>query len=117
MLRLGHVELFVRDPQAAKAFYVDVLGFEVEAEQHGGRVVWLRLSDRALLLRPGTPPSPGASYQATRAGLVLFTDDLDASLASLRARGLEVRGDDGPGCVTFTDPEGNWFQLVNPAHA
>ena len=117
MLRLGHLELVVRDPQASKAFYVDVLGFEVEDEQHGGRIVWLRLGDRALLLRPGTPPPPPASYQAARLGLVLFTDDLDAALARLQARGLVVRGDDGPGCPTFTDPDGNWIQLASPGHA
>ena len=48
---------------------------------------------------------------------MLFTDDLDAALARLQARGLVVRGDDGPGCPTFTDPDGNWIQLANPGHA
>lgn len=116
-MRAGHIELFVRDPQAAKRFYVDVLGFEAFEEQHGGKIVWLRLGDCEFLLRPGTPPTPECSYQKARMGIVLFTDDLPGTLAALRKRGLQPKGDDGPGCPTFTDPDGNWFQLVNPAHA
>jgi hypothetical protein len=49
-------------------------------------------------------------------GIVLYCDDLDAKLAELKSRGLEIRGTDGsPRCPTFTDPDGHWFQLVNPA--
>jgi catechol 2,3-dioxygenase-like lactoylglutathione lyase family enzyme len=106
----------VRDIQAARRFYVDVLGFENVDEQHRGRIVWLKLGDREFLLRPGKPPAAETAYQQARAGIVLFTDDLPATLAALTARGLEIKGDDGPGCHTFTDLDGNWFQLVNPAH-
>jgi hypothetical protein len=45
---------------------------------------------------------------------VFYTDDVDKTAAELRARGLVFRGEDGPGCLTFTDPDGHWFQLVNP---
>ena len=31
----------------------------------------------------------------------------------MKALGLEVKGDDG-GCPTFTDLDGNWFQLIGP---
>jgi len=117
MLRHGHLELFVADINAAKAFYMEVLGFELVAEQHGGKIVWLKLGDREFLLRPGKPPAAGNSYQQARAGIVLYTDDVGATLKQLQARGLNLRGDDGPGCHTFTDPDGNWFQLVNPDHA
>lgn len=113
----GHLELMVKDPQAAKGFYTNVLGFEVTAEQHGGKIVWLKLGEREFLLRPGNPPPAGDTYQKARAGIVLFTDDLPATLEKLKERGLQLKGDDGPGCHTFTDPDGNWFQLVNPAHA
>jgi len=54
-LRIGHVEVFVRDPSVARRFYEDVLGFEVDDVQAGGRIVWLRLGDRLILLRPGEP--------------------------------------------------------------
>ena len=116
-MELGHVELFVRDPEASRRFYEGVLGFEVFAVQHGGKVLWLRCGGREILLRPGGNPAPAPSYTRGAAGLVLFTDDLPAAMERLRARGLSFEGDDGPGCPTFRDPDGNWWQLVNPAEA
>jgi catechol 2,3-dioxygenase-like lactoylglutathione lyase family enzyme len=112
-LSLGHIELFVSDPMASKAFYVDVLGCEL-VEVQGDRVVWLKLGAVELLLRPGGSSPAAASYQEAGSAIVLYVDDAKAALAELEARGLEVRGDDG-GCPTFTDPDGHWFQLVNPA--
>jgi catechol 2,3-dioxygenase-like lactoylglutathione lyase family enzyme len=112
-LRFGHVEVFVRDPSVARRFYEDVLGFEVDDVQAGGRIVWLRLGDRLILLRPGEPP---ASDRYSRGGpaLVLFTDDLPATLAALAARGATPCSDDGPKCPLFRDPDGNWIQIVDP---
>jgi catechol 2,3-dioxygenase-like lactoylglutathione lyase family enzyme len=117
-LRLAHTELFVRDPQAAKVFYRDVLGFRVADEQAGGRIVWLELAGREVLLRPGTPPAGAARYEDCGQAMVLFTDDLTATRTALEARGLRFCGCDGGDacCPTFTDPDGNWFQLVNPAN-
>ena len=113
-MRLGHIELFVREPLAAKDFYVDVLGFElldVQAEA----LVWLRLGGQEFLLRPGTPPAPAPSYAASSHGLVLFTDDLEGTKRRLEDRGLEFRGTDGSDdCPVFMDPDGHWFQLVDP---
>jgi catechol 2,3-dioxygenase-like lactoylglutathione lyase family enzyme len=116
-MRVGHTELFVRDPLASRDFYERVLGFEVEAVQHGGKVIWFRMGDRELLLRAGAPPAASADYQHCGKAIVLFTDDLPATMAALSARGLVFRGDDGPNCPTFTDPDGHWFQLVDPRHA
>ncbi len=113
-MRIGHIELFVRDPAAMKEFYTAVLGGEVTAEQADGLLVWVRLGEVEILLRPGTPdPSPDL-YKLARSAIVLYTDDLDAQVAALKRRGLAFEGDDGPGCPTFRDPEGNWFQLTNP---
>ena len=44
--------------------------------------------------------------------MVLYTDDLTATSARLAEHGIQIRGDDGPGCLTFTDPDGHWLQLV-----
>ena len=35
--------------------------------------------------------------------------------SGVKLRGLAFEGDDGPGCPTFRDPDGNWFQLTDPA--
>lgn len=110
----GHLEVFVPDPMRAKEFYRNVLGFEIGDIQHEGKVVWLVKDDFTLLLRPGSPAA-AASYQEAPCAIVLYTDDLDAEVKALRNRGLVFKGTDGSDrCLTFTDPDGNWFQLVNP---
>ena len=113
-MQLGHIELFVADPQASKAFYRDVLGFEVVSEQNE-KFIWLKLGDREILLRPGRLHVKTTAYAGAATGLVLYTDNLQATADQLRARGLQFKGTDGSDkCITFTDPDGHWFQLVNP---
>ncbi len=116
-MKPGHLELFVKDPQLSKAFYVDVLGFALVVEQPGGNV-WVQCGDLEILLRPGSNAHPAPDYQHAPSALVLYTPDLPGTAAALRERGLVFRGTDGqPDCLTFTDPDGHWFQLVNPDHA
>ncbi len=115
MLHLGHIELFVRDPAQALTFYRDVLGFELTVVQ-ADRFVWLRSGMIELLLRPAGNTMRAARFEDADHALVLYTDDLEATAAALRQRGLDFKGTDGADCLTFTDPDGHWFQLVNPAH-
>lgn len=116
-MRFGHVEVFARDVATARAWWEAGLGCEVTDVQHGGQVVWMRLGALTLLLRAGEPPGAGARYGRSGPAIVVYTDDLPATLAELGARGLVPTGDDGPGCPTFRDPDGNWIQLVDPRHA
>jgi len=115
-MRIGHIELFTKDPAAAKGFYQDILGAELVEEQADGRLLWFKIGQVQILLRPGNPGESLDIYKLARCGIVLYTDDLDAEVLRLKRRGLAFEGDDGPGCPTFRDPDGNWFQLVNPAH-
>jgi catechol 2,3-dioxygenase-like lactoylglutathione lyase family enzyme len=113
-MRIGHLELYVSDPGRARAFYEEVLGFEVVAEQEGG-FHWLALGGTEVLLRPGGSAGTAASYGEASEGIVLYTDDLEGTVAELTARGLEFEGRDGSDrCLTFRDPDGHWFQLVDP---
>lgn len=113
-MRLGHIELFSADPLGSIPFYRDALGFDV-VDVQGGKVVWFKSGTSELLLRPGTNDAPAESYQRAPIALVLYTDDLAAATARLEENGVEFRGNDGPGCLTFTDPDGHWIQLVeNP---
>ena len=112
-MRIGHIELFVRDPLASRDFYELVLGFEVVAVQ--GTNVWVKLGDVEILLRRGSGASGEATYTSAAAGIVLYVDDLPAARAQLESRGLTFDGcDGGEKCPTFRDPDGHWFQLVNP---
>ena len=114
-MRLGHIEVFVTDPMRSKDFYESVLGFTVDTVQ-GGKFVWLTMGKSTVLLRPARRRQAADSYQEAGSAMVLYCDDLSAMRARLEEAGLEFRGTDGsPDCLTFTDPDGNWFQLVNPA--
>jgi len=53
-------------------------------------------------------------YGDASSGIVFYADDLDRTLAELQTRGLKLTGDDGRSIPTFTDPDGHWFQIVNP---
>jgi predicted enzyme related to lactoylglutathione lyase len=114
-LEPGHFEIFVKDPIASKDFYIDVLGFELEVIQHE-KIVWMKKGNLTLMLRPGNPIMNAENYQSANIALVLYTDDLDKCAEELTDRGLKFKGTDGSSrCLTFTDYDGNWFQLVNPA--
>lgn len=57
-------------------------------------------------------------YKDSDVGFVFYTDDLEKTRKELISHGLEFKGTDGSdSCLTFTDPDGNWFQLVDPRHA
>ena len=110
--KLGHLEIFVRDPLKSKGFYTDVLGFEL-MEVQDEKFVWLKLGDSRLLLRPGKPQLESDRYQNANMAMVIYTSDPEGTLNQYKSRGLVIKGDD-TGCPTFTDLDGNWFQLVNP---
>ncbi len=115
-VRLGHIEMFVSDPVQSLPWYRDVLGFEVVAEQSPA-TIWIKSGEMELLLRKSGRPAgiPPATYGDAESALVMYTDALDATAAELRARGLAFAGTDGSDrCLTFTSPDGHWFQLVDP---
>ena len=111
----GHIEVFVKDPMSAKDFYINVLGFELDTIQND-KFVWLKSGTYVILLRPGKEQAEQPDYQSARAGFVMYTDNLEKTKSELARRGLEFKGTDGSDkFLTFTDPDGNWFQLVNPS--
>lgn len=114
-MTLGHFELFVENPTGSIPFYRDALGFEL-VEVQGDKYVWLKSGESQLLLRPGANAPKSDTYQTAAIALVMYTDDLDAATTRLGEHGVTIRGDDGPGCLTFCDPDGHWIQLVNPNH-
>lgn len=74
------------------------------------------MGDKIILLKPGKKQKQSENYQSANVAFVLYTDDLNQAMNTYRDRGLVFNGNDGPDCPTFTDLDGNWFQLVNPKH-
>ena len=112
-MKIGHIELFVKDASASRDFYESVLGFEVVAVQSQDQI-WVGCGEMEILLRKGKP-SNSSRYEVSNNGIVLYTDDLASTAKELTNRGLEFKGTtDSEKCLTFTDLDGHWFQLVNP---
>jgi methylmalonyl-CoA/ethylmalonyl-CoA epimerase len=134
ILRIDHVGIAVPDLDEAIAFYADTFGIvsvhtETNAEQ-GVREAMLTVGDgttRIQLLAPLNETSTIAKFIA-RSGpgmqqLAYTVDDIDATSAALRARGLrllydEARHGTAGSRVNFIHPKdtgGVLVELVEPA--
>jgi catechol 2,3-dioxygenase-like lactoylglutathione lyase family enzyme len=79
----SHVIVSSTDPEADRAFFADVLGLpHVDA---GGGWLIFAMPPAELALHPSDGP--------TGHELFLMCDDLDATVADLRARGVEFTGE------------------------
>ena len=92
MLKDGRVasRLPVRDLERARAFYADKLGLEPAEERPGGLLYRCGGTEFALFESQGA-----ASGTHTQMGWVV--DDIDATVADLRRRGLEFEQVEMPG--------------------
>lgn len=120
---MAAVRYIVRDVAAAIAFYTEGLGFALK-QQFGPAMAILARDDLTLWVagpaasasKPmpdGRQPEPGGWNR-----IVLQVDDLDATIARLRARGVGFRNDivSGPGGrqTLCEDPSGNPIELFQP---
>jgi catechol 2,3-dioxygenase-like lactoylglutathione lyase family enzyme len=120
-LGLRHLALNVRQMAAMKAFYVDVLGFQVEWEPDPANVYLTSGRDNLALHEAGggQAPGPAASGALDHLGLMVASPDLvDAWAAFLESKGvaLDVRPKthrDGARSCYFRDPDGNRVQIIH----
>jgi predicted enzyme related to lactoylglutathione lyase len=108
----------VSDQDRACAFYRDVLGMEVLADQSMGEMRWLQLrppeSECTLTLVTWFPTMPPGSLK----GLVLRVVDIEATAAQLREQGIPIEGiEEAPWgrFVQIDDPDGNGLILQQSA--
>lgn len=112
-----HVSINVRDADAARRFYVDVLGFVERSDRpdfpfegawldigHGGQQLH-------LLEVEGAEAPPGQHF-------AIGVDDLDAAIETVTARGVEISAPTVVGDVCrqafLKDPTGNLVELNQP---
>lgn len=114
------ISLAVADQDRALRFYVDVLGFEVVRDNHMGPAQrWVQIAppgaQTSITLVTWFPTMPAGSTKGT----VLESDDLDADVAALTAKGLTIEGgiqsQPWGRYVTFDDPDGNGIVLQETA--
>jgi len=110
-LGVHHVSINVDDLAAARAFYVDVLGFSERADRPdfpGLAGAWLDVGGQQVHLIVGEVPDRKGQHYA------VLVADLDATVAALRERGVRVSEpvDVATGLQSFTrDPSGNMVEL------
>ncbi|MCU1357858.1 MAG: lactoylglutathione lyase [Acidimicrobiales bacterium] len=109
-LGVHHVSLNVTDVDAALAFYTGILGLTVRDDRpdFGFGGAWLDVGGQQVhLIAAPTPQNLGQH-------LAIQVADLDATIAELRAEGVEVTDGSpvGPGRQAFlVDPSGNAVEL------
>src|SRR2546423_15117584 len=82
---IHHVAICVRDEDEALAFYRDALGCSVlPRPDFGFGGYWLDAGGQQVHLMQSDDPATGSHHFAIR------VDDLDAAVADLRARGVDV---------------------------
>ncbi|HEY6794509.1 MAG TPA: VOC family protein [Kineosporiaceae bacterium] len=86
-----HALLYAHDPDAARAFLRDVLGFP--ASDAGGGWLIFRTGPSELGVHPSGGEHGGQSGSTEQAfDVSLMCDDLDATMAELRAKGARFAG-------------------------
>ena len=122
---LRHLALNVRELDAMKRFYVDLLGFEVEWEPDADNIYLSSGIDNLALHRPAAASgSDVADVSRLRSALdhlgliVRSADDVDRWAAFLEGHGVVIDARprthrDGARSCYFRDPDGNHVQIIH----
>jgi catechol 2,3-dioxygenase-like lactoylglutathione lyase family enzyme len=110
MINGAHVILYSHDAEALRAFFRDVL--ELPDVDAGGGWLLFRLPPAEVAMHP----DEGEAHHE----LYLMCDDVEATVARLRARGVEFEGGISPrgyGLMTAIKlPDGGRLGLYEPRH-
>ncbi|HTP18909.1 MAG TPA: VOC family protein [Solirubrobacteraceae bacterium] len=120
--RIGTISLVAvpaTDQDRSIEFY-DALGFEKRTDiPFGDEYRWVEVyppsGTTGIAL---APPRPGVDRTGVETGIILTSDDIDATHAQLQASGVDVdaevarMGDPVPPMFWFRDPDGNSLMIV-----
>ena len=103
LTNIGTITVQVTDQDKALEFYTQKLGFEKRSDQPmGPNRRWIEVAppgaQTRILLYKATPEAPGASsYEEAQSSIgkptamVLEVDDIEATFAQLKAKGVPIR--------------------------
>lgn len=116
-LIIQHVEIHVSSLDEAKHFYISQLGLELLDETPALNLVSLKAGDVRISIFAGFERNAAADPRKTGTHLIFRTDDLDATMDTLRERGVQFRGEvfEAPGFlrgIGTSDPDGNVTEIV-----
>jgi predicted enzyme related to lactoylglutathione lyase len=111
MITSVHSIIYASDADAARAFLRDVIGLP-HVDAHDGWLIF-KLPPSELAVHPEDEPTG-------RHELYLMCDDIEATLAELRAKGAEIArevSDQGWGLLAAIRlPDGTEFPIYQPRH-
>ena len=119
--RIDHLAVLVEDIQKAVAFWRDGLGMEVSHQQdvptEQARIAFLPVGDSEIeLVQPTTDDSGLRRYLEKRGPgmhhVCLQVDDIEAMLARLKARGIELINE-----APRTSADGKKYAFIHPRSA
>jgi len=122
-LRIFKSTVFVRDHDRSLQFYVDQLGFSVLADarfEFGGRWVALAPPDGSAILALVAPKRGSENYKhiGRPTQIAFIAEDINATFELWRSRGVRFHHPPqtslfgGGACATFSDEDGNSFELL-----
>ena len=127
MLRTGLIQLNVTDLHEARGFYGETLGIGLRDPFGADGPFELDLGDGPPVLVYQVPKAAAIEYgEQTGVTLVLFTDDIEQTVADWRERGVDLiripwsEEESGiAACpygrfIAFRDPFGNALELLEP---
>jgi catechol 2,3-dioxygenase-like lactoylglutathione lyase family enzyme len=117
--QIGLICVPTPDQDRAIEFY-ESIGFEKRTDTpFGGGYRWIEVypagGTTGIAL---APPRPGTEVTPAETGITLITDDIDASHAEMKSRGVDVdaevsrMGDPVPPMFWFRDPTGHSLMVV-----
>ena len=113
-----HVAIRVKDVEAARSWYEDVLGMTVE-DEFPGRALFVRFGPyyhHDLAIFQADPDAKSDDNAVGLAHIALLIDSLDGVKQwyhHLKAKGVDVRSSDHgvTRSIYFNDPDGNPFEI------
>jgi predicted enzyme related to lactoylglutathione lyase len=120
--KVSTVVIPVTDQERALDFYINTVGFEKRVDVPAGdQFRWVEVApagaETTLAVVPPPPDKPAGNRET---GIGLYTEDIDAYHAQLKAAGADVddevsrMGGPVPPLFWFRDPEGNSLMVVGP---
>lgn len=118
--KIATVVIPVADQQRMIDFYVEKLGFNVRTDvPFGNGYRWVEVAaGEAETTIALAPPPEGKPTGNQETGISLYTEDIDAYHAELKANGVDVdpeigrMGDPVPPLFWLRDPEGNTLMVA-----
>lgn len=115
---IGLVAVPTKDQDKAIEFY-ERLGFEKRTDiPFGGKYRWVEVYPPSGTTGLALAPPPEGKPTGVETGVILQTDDIDATHENLKSQGVDVdgevsrMGDPVPPMFWFRDPEGNSLLIV-----